>query len=152
VALDIVADGTHSVPTQLQLVNEAGETRQLDLPAIADAAAPNATTHIDLPFRALSSNRKLTLTVTAPSPPRSTHTGSAPVAIAEVVIAQVPTPATPVAMSSTCRTDLVRADGSPLPVRVAGSVASARTGLALEPCAGPVHLSAGSHHVTTAKG
>jgi len=49
------------------------------------------------------------------------------------------------AMSGRCRDDLVTVDGEPLGVRVVGPTADARRGLAVEACAGPVPLEAGSH-------
>ncbi|MFN8028575.1 MAG: alpha-(1-_3)-arabinofuranosyltransferase family protein [Acidimicrobiia bacterium] len=63
-ALDVVADGRHSVPTQLTVTNEAGDARTVDLPAIADGAI-GSSTHVDVPFPSLTASRQLTVTVTA---------------------------------------------------------------------------------------
>ncbi|HSL59412.1 MAG TPA: alpha-(1-_3)-arabinofuranosyltransferase family protein, partial [Acidimicrobiales bacterium] len=56
-ALAVVADGRHSVPTALVIENEAGERRRVELPAIADGAEPNAVTEVTVPVEAISGQR-----------------------------------------------------------------------------------------------
>ncbi len=63
-SLDVVADGRHSVPTEVQLTSDAGDSRTLALPAIGDGTAAGATTHVEVSFPALSAQGQLTLTVT----------------------------------------------------------------------------------------
>ena len=76
----------------------------------------------------------------------------------DVTIPGVARPAAPTTLAGECRTDLLRIDGTPTPVRVTGAVADARTGLALEPCGttlgagNGIDLDAGNHTVTTATG
>ena len=156
IGLDVVADGLHSVPTQLTLANENGDTRTVDLPTIADGAA-GATTHVDLAFPSLTAARQLTLTVSAaravaPGGNDLDPTHTLPVALSQVTLAGVPVPASPVTVPAECRIDLLRVDGDPVPVRVVGDRADARRGLTLESCAGALDLGAGSHTVTTATG
>ena len=155
-SLDVVADGVHSVPTQLSLTNEVGDVRTIDLPSIADGTI-GASTHVDLAFPALTASRELTLAVTAaraagPGAGGLNPASPLPVALSQVTLAGVPVPAAPVTVPADCRIDLVRVDGDPVSVRVVGNRADARRGLALESCDGALDLGAGSHTVTTATG
>ena len=47
--LQVVADGRHSVPTQIR-VDAGGQSRTVDLPAIADGKRKNATTSVPVTF------------------------------------------------------------------------------------------------------
>ena len=48
-ALQVVADGRHSVPTRLR-IDADGQTRTVDLPAIGDQPGENATTPATVSF------------------------------------------------------------------------------------------------------
>ena len=64
----------------------------------------------------------------------------APVAIADVGLAGVPVPAAAGALSPACRSDLVQVNDVPVAVRIVGTAAEARSGLAITPCAGAIAL------------
>jgi hypothetical protein len=156
--LAVVADGRHSVPTQLRL-DVDGASRVLELPPIADKTAPNAVTTVPLRFAPIS-GRRIRFTVTAIRAANTRLFATAatrvePVAIAEFGVPGVSVP--PVGkgrIDSGCRDDLIAIDGNVVPVRITGAVADAQKpmGLAVTPCAGDVSLAKGIHFVTTAKG
>jgi hypothetical protein len=144
--LGVVADGLHSVPTKVHLEADGQTVATFDLPAIADGTTPGTVHQVPLDFAPVTA-RSLHLVVDAYRP-----VGALPVSFAEVSFPGAPRPASPTALSGACRDDLVQVDATPLAVRVTGTVADARTGLGLEACDGPLHLSAGTHTVTTATG
>ena len=51
--LQVVADGRHSVPTQLR-IDAGGESRTVDLPAITDQTAENAVQSVPVTFAPLT--------------------------------------------------------------------------------------------------
>jgi hypothetical protein len=158
VDLAVVADGRHSVPTQLRLEVD-GQKRVLDLPPIADKATPNAVTTVPLRFPAVH-GRDIRFTITGIREERSRIFGTArtrvePVAIAEFGVPGVSVP--PVGrgrVDSGCRSDLVAIDGQLFPVRITGAVTDAQKpmGLTVTPCRGAVELTKGTHFLTTAQG
>lgn len=156
VSLGIVADGRHSVPTKLRLEVDGVSARELTVPPIGDAATADATHPVSIAFPPVTGQR-LRLVVESVRPEttiddRTKAPIEFPVSMADVTLAGVPRPAAPGAVPAPCRDDLVRVDGKPLPVQVAGPAASARAGLTLASCNGPVALSAGSHTVTATPG
>lgn len=156
VDLTIVADGLHSVPTRMHLEADGGQTRALDLPALADAPRAGATTRVTLTFAPVR-GRFLRLVVDrarreTPTQPRVIEAHIPPVAIAEVGLAGVPTPTAPVAVPGACRDDLLTLDARPVPIRLLGSPAAARRGLAVEACGAALVLQTGSHHLSARAG
>ncbi len=126
--LQVVADGRHSVPTQIQ-VSTGGETRTVDLPPIADQKAQNATVSVPVDFAPLTGDTaRITISGIRPVTTTEYHELvpiTMPVAIAEVGmpgVQQAPLPAT---LPSACRTDLLAVDGQPVGVRLSGSPAAA---------------------------
>jgi arabinofuranan 3-O-arabinosyltransferase len=156
--LGVIADGRHSVPTRLRLEVD-GSSRVLAVPPIADDAGRNAPAEVRIAFPALR-GRKIRVTVEDVREERTLLFATAatrlePVGIAGFGIGDAATrPANAGAVDSGCRSDLVAIDGHSVPVRVTGAVAdaSATAGLAVTPCRGAVHLDAGTHVVTTARG
>jgi arabinofuranan 3-O-arabinosyltransferase len=156
--LAIVADGKHSVPTQLQLQTDTGDTRTITLPAIADQAAEGATTTVPVSFPAVS-GRQFRLTISGArvetTVDYTTHRSTAlPEAIAEVGMPGVPGPAHPTTVDTGCRGDLLTVDGHAVPVRITGDSAAAvsdRT-LNLAACGVAPALSAGSHTLRSVPG
>ena len=161
--LQIVADGRHSVPTKLTIRNEAGETREVDVPAVADQSVPNGSVAAPVQFPALT-GKTFRVTIAAVRDVR-THEWYCecdllmPAGIAELGIPGVDPIRMPAQIPEQCRNDLVTIDGKPVPVRVVGSTADA---LALSPlrvlaCAGvglpaTTTLGAGAHVLRTQQG
>lgn len=156
VDLVVVADGRHSVPTQLRLEADGVPTRTLTVPAITDSTTPDATKTVSVPFDPVTAQH-LRLVVETVRPvttidDRSKALLTLPVAIAETGLAGVPAPAAPGAVPDGCRDDLVRVDGTAVPVHISGAADAARTGLAIEACGALETLDAGSHTVRTSAG
>ncbi len=158
--LSIVADGRHSVPTQLQLTSDDGATRTIDLPTIADQKRLNATTDVHVGFPAVT-GRTFRITIGSARPVHTLEYYSAsamtmPVAIAEAGIPGIRRASEPAQLPDACRTDLLSVDGKPLPVRIVGSTADAESyrPLRLETCTADngVDLAAGSHVLRSALG
>ncbi|MET0629047.1 MAG: alpha-(1-_3)-arabinofuranosyltransferase family protein [Acidimicrobiia bacterium] len=161
-SLTYLDDGSHAVPTQVHLEADGVPVRTMTV--MPDAGAPGAATRGDRrtatfnfdPFVA----QRVRLVVDAVRQPSLPPASGAeaelptdlPVSLAEVTLPGVPVPATPGAVPSECRADLVVVDGSPVPVRLSGAPADARSGLAVEACEPSVGLDAGSTTVTTSVG
>jgi hypothetical protein len=155
--LQLVADGRHSVPTQLR-IDAGGESRTVDIPPVADEGTPGTTVDVPVTFEPLTgSDIRVTITGTRPVTTIEYHENqpiAMPVAIAEVGIPGVLRDPVPATIPSVCRDDLLTVDGEPLPVRLVGDAAIAQSGgvIDVEPCEGPVSLRAGDHLVESAPG
>ncbi|MBK5289502.1 MAG: DUF3367 domain-containing protein [Acidimicrobiia bacterium] len=162
-ALDLVADGRHSVPTALEIRTARGERRAVTLDVPPDLATPNATVPVTATFPAVS-GRELDIRITKVRPvlTREYDCGcdvQTPAAIAELRIPGLAAVRPPAAMPVTCRDDLISVDGRPVPAAIVGSTADA---VALRPLhlaictdhAAPVgiQLAAGDHQVIGATG
>lgn len=156
--LRLVADGRHSVPTELFLETDTGETRTIRLPTVADREEADAVVAVPVRFDPVTA-RELRFTVAGVREVRTRDWYSEtqvlmPVAVAELGIPglRAPTPAT--AVDSGCRDDLLRVDGRPLAVRVTGeaTAAAGRGALAVATCDPAVDLRRGDHVVRAAKG
>jgi arabinofuranan 3-O-arabinosyltransferase len=162
--LRVVADGRHSVPTRLKLAVD-GRTQVLDVPAIDDQAAENASTPVELRFPQVT-GKNVTVTIDDVRPVRTKRFSSdekvvLPAAIAEFGIDGLTKPDAPATVDSGCRTDLASIDGKPLPVRVTGTPAGVDAVLTLTVAACDpddpdraveLTLPAGRHVLTTARG
>ena len=128
--LQIVADGRHSVPTQLR-IDAGSESRTIDLPAITDLTQQNATVTVPVRFAPMTvSNARLTITQVRPVLTRDYYCecdATMPAAIAEVGIPGVQRAALPAQLPATCRTGLLTIDGRPVGVRLVGSAATAES-------------------------
>jgi hypothetical protein len=159
--LQVVADGKHSVPTQLT-IDAGGESRTVDLPAITDGEDGAAPVRVPVSFAPLTgSDVRVTVSGAREVSTLDYHERqpiAMPVAIAEVGLPGVHRAPVPTELPSACRTDLLRLDGAPLPVSVSGSTADAVAGrpLDLAPCEPPatsgVVLGRGDHLVRSAPG
>jgi hypothetical protein len=158
--LTIVADGRHSVPTQLEVIVDGVSQGRIDMPQIVDGANQNDTTSVDLHLPQAVTGSSFRLAITAVRPV-TTHDWNSnretdqPAAIAEIGLPAPAVPALPTTYNSGCRSDLVTVDGQPFPVRVSGPMvdALAGKGLSVTPC-GPTSLTldAGEHDLETAAG
>ncbi|MFI5053312.1 MAG: alpha-(1-_3)-arabinofuranosyltransferase family protein, partial [Acidimicrobiia bacterium] len=163
--LQVVADGRHSVPSQIR-IDSGGESRIVDLPAIADQSAPNATVRVPVDFEPLTgSSTRVTITAVRPVTTTEYHEIAPitmPVAFAEIGIPGVQRAPLPASLPASCRTDLLTVDGRAVGLRLSGSPASAEAlnGIDVELCdpaspAGPaptLSLGAGSHVVRSTPG
>ena len=153
--LAVVADGRHSVPTQVR-ITAGGESRVVDLPPIADGTAPGAVTTVPLTFPAVTGpSVRVELTGLRTVDTVDTLSGlplPLPPSIAELGLPGVVVGAPAATIDTGCRRDLLTIDGAPVAVRVTGDAAAARDGLAVTACDGAVALSAGTHRIDAARG
>ncbi|MEP6625786.1 MAG: hypothetical protein ABJC79_15160, partial [Acidimicrobiia bacterium] len=168
--LALVADGRHSVPTELRLTTSAGETRTVALAVPPDTKVANATVPVTARFAPITTDA-LTVRITKVRPVLTKEYDcgcdvQTPAAIAELGVPNLAAVVPPAQMPSACRTDLLFVDGKPLSLRLVGTTASAVAlqPLAFAPCPdsrgrvpGPRarvsdSLGAGEHEVTTPTG
>jgi hypothetical protein len=132
--LQLVADGRHSVPTEIEVANRAGERRKVHLDVPPDAKRPGATVAATARFPAISGTRlRVTITAVRPVLTREYDCGcdiETPAAVAELGVPGLGPVAPPASLPATCRNDLLRVDGRAVPVRLSGSTAAA---VALDP-------------------
>jgi len=150
-----VADGRHSVPTQVR-ITAGGAARVVDLPPIADGTTPGAVTTVPITFPAVTGpSVRVELTGLRTVDTVDTLSGlplPLPPSIAELGIPGVVVGAPATAIDTGCRRDLLTIDGAPVAVRVTGDAAAARAGLTVSACDGAIVLSAGTHRVDAARG
>jgi hypothetical protein len=154
--LAVVADGRHSVPTQISLTLDDGTVRDVSLPPIADNPVPGSVTSMYIPVEPfVSSTIRMTITderevLTREYFSRGNH--ALPIAIAELGLPLTVAPL-PVTMPADCRTGLVSIDGSDVPVRITGTVADAidRKPLELTGCES-ISTGPGEHRLLTGIG
>jgi arabinofuranan 3-O-arabinosyltransferase len=164
VRLDVVADGKHSLPTEVQL-DAGGESRIVDVPPVADAEVVDGVASWTLGFPELTGDTvRMTITGVEPVTTIDAQTelpSVLPVAVAELAIPGVPTLAGDGPVGAACRDDLVTIDGVPVPVRVTGDREAAENlrALDLERCdalepidLAPIPLAAGDHELRAADG
>lgn len=166
-ALRVVADGRHSVPTRLRIATEEA-SREIVVPAITDLSDENATVEVPLRFQELR-GREVEVSIIDVREVRGRNRNIAtptplPVAIAELGIDGLERPAVPGRIDTGCRNDLVTIDGEPVGVRITGDRETAEQlgALTFETCtpddrastngATPVRLGAGEHVLRTQPG
>ena len=150
--LKLVADGRHSVPTEIVLTNREGESRRVAVAVPPDQSVPNGTVDVVAEFPALSAD-ELSFRISQVRPVLTVEYDcgcevETPAAIAELGIPDLAPVVPPELLGRECRTDLLEIDGQPVPARLSGSTAAA---VALA----PIHLvqcdSAGSRLVVPLK-
>jgi arabinofuranan 3-O-arabinosyltransferase len=158
--LTIVADGLHSVPTELEIWVDGEVVGRVPVPEITDGDRQGATTTVDvsLPEEVTGSRVRLRMTglrtVTTNDWVGDRAVGQ-PVAIAEIGLPGERVADLPKTFDSGCREDLVEIDGSPVPVRVRGPMPEALGGAPLDITScdgGSVELGGGEHELRTARG
>jgi hypothetical protein len=160
--LQIVADGKHSVPTQLR-IDAGGESRTVEVPAVTDGKVGDAPVKVPVSFAPLTgSDVRITVTNVRPVTTldyNERQPSTMPVAIAEVGLPGVQRAAMLPQLPAVCRDDALTLDGTAMPVTLTGSSADAVAGkpVDLAPCAGSaaaggVDLSKGDHVVRSAQG
>jgi hypothetical protein len=161
--LQVVADGRHSVPTELRITSNKGSDVVVPLPPIRDRSAAGATVTLHLHFRAVSGSDIRFTVVHYRAVESSDYEGSnravLPISIAEVGVPGVrAVPERPSAqLPGRCVDDLLQIDGHPIDVRVTGTVGAAESlsGLEISGCGPDAHgvlLGAGTHLLETAPG
>jgi len=157
--LTVVADGQHSVPTQIQVnVNGQAPGQVVTLPPITDGKAPGSTVTVHVPLtRVTGTDIRLTVvSVRAESTINYFNKVSQdlPIGMAELGIPGLDQAQPTGPLPGGCRSDLLSIDGQAVPLRVNGTAAQARTlaPMSITPCDGPITLSPGDHVVETAIG
>ncbi len=160
--LQLVADGRHSVPTQLTITpdGDAAKAVVVDIPPVTDQTKANATVTVpvDLPHPVTGQSLRFTVTGARVVQEKDWYSNSksqAPVAIAELGIPGVQMAPAPTHFDSGCRDDLITVDAKPVAVRVTGTTADAvaRKELTVTECAtAPITVTKGEHILRTATG
>lgn len=158
--LSLVNDGYHMLPTEMSVSN--GSTTE------------NFSVPVTMAPRTGTLNTVQSFTITVPAMTGSTFrfttkkyrfttvidrvsggTNFPPIGIANIAIPGVHPGVTPASFSTGCRNDLLRIDGTPIPIQIGGATASALAGdsLSFHTCnTTPISLSAGTHSLTSASG
>jgi arabinofuranan 3-O-arabinosyltransferase len=158
--LQVLADGAHSVPTELRITTNQGGNVLLHLPAVRDVNKPGAVATIPISFKPVTGS-VLRFTVEAVRQRTTINWYSAqpivlPFAIASIGVPGLHfTPENPAAqIPAVCRDDLMTVDGTPVWLKVTGTVGTAEAsgGLQITGCGPDAHgikLGPGAHHVVT---
>ena len=158
--LQIVADGQHSVPTQITVSTESGHAT-VNLPPLADSSVPGSVVDVPVSFPPLHGNRiKITFDAVRLENTLNYYSQTPiamPIAVASVGLADVTAPPIPAQVPYSCRGDLISVDGAPLWVQVTGSTTAAldRQALTISLCGPDAHgitLGPGNHTVRSALG
>ena len=158
----LVADGRHSVPTQVT-ISVDGTNVPLVVPAVPDSAVENATVPVRLDLPRTLRGRTIRLTVDAVREVRTRDfygNGDVvmPAGVAELGIAALVQPALAPGVAATpfttpCRSDLLTVDGRPIPVSLSGTRGDATTRGAIEVSGcGDLGLGAGGHTLRAVPG
>jgi arabinofuranan 3-O-arabinosyltransferase len=164
-ALQVVNDGRHSLPTLLTITTEDGSrTVPVPEPPVGYGRPQGSTSTVAVDFPALS-GRDVRVTVDSVEQVRALDYYSTfaqikdilPVGIAELGIPGVAQPPAPARLPYSCRSDLLRIDDQPVSVAVIGTTADALAGrpLSLVGCGSSssgLHLGPGEHTVQTSAG
>jgi hypothetical protein len=161
--LQVLADGAHSVPTELRITATDGNHISnvlVHLPAVKDVNKPGAVATIPISFKPMTGS-VLRFTVEAVRQVTTINWYSTkpivlPFAIASIGVPGVRfTPENPAArIPAVCRDDLMTIDGKPVWLQVTGTVGTAEDGDGLQvsgcgPDANGIKLDAGTHHLVT---
>lgn len=158
--LQIVADGRHSVPTQLTISADSGQAT-VALPALANSPVAGSVVDVPIDFPTLR-GKSIRITVDRVHLRYTLNYYSQtpialPIGIATVdfpgISASPPTTYVP----TSCRNDLITVDGTPVWVQVTGTTANALDRKPLNvslcgPSAGGLRLGAGDHTLRSALG
>jgi arabinofuranan 3-O-arabinosyltransferase len=158
--LTAIADGLHSVPTEVEVMVDGEVIGRFPLPEVDDETEQNATTTFDvaLPEPVTGSTFRVRLTgVRAVSTNDwvSDNPVDQPAAIAEIGLPAPTVPRLPDTFDSGCRDDLLQIDGTAVPVRIRGAMADALAGapMPVVTCGErPVALDRSAHELRTARG
>ncbi|MGH9214843.1 MAG: discoidin domain-containing protein, partial [Acidimicrobiales bacterium] len=154
--LALVADGRHSVPTELR-VEVDGVAQVASVPEVAPGERPGTVRRVTVPLAAVTGQR-VKVTVTASRAEQtidyySRQPISLPFGIAELDVPGARLPVHGQRFDTGCRDDLLTVDGRPVSIRVTGSMSDAidRRALNVSAC-GSLVLGAGAHELDAADG
>jgi len=162
-ALELIADGRHSVPTEIRITTNTGGDDLVRLPAVRDRKPVNSVVSVPLSFPRLTGT---TIRFTVEAVRRVTTTNwytqsqiVTPVGIAEIGLPGVHlTPElTSAEIPSLCTSKLLSIDGRKVWLKISGTVGAAEKlqGLSVKGC-GPdakgILLGPGTHNLTAAWG
>ncbi|HKY68022.1 MAG TPA: alpha-(1-_3)-arabinofuranosyltransferase family protein, partial [Acidimicrobiales bacterium] len=160
IPLTVLADGLHSVPTEVEVSVDGEVVGRVPLPEIADGEFQNATQTVDLALPEAVTGERFRLRLTGVRTVTTNDWVSEneidqPAAIAEIGLPAEPVPPLPATFDTGCRSDLVSIDGEPVPVRASGPMSTLLAGdpLPLSVCDGSaLTLTGGDHEIVTATG
>ena len=149
--LEVIADGRHSIPTELTLTSKhTRESRIIKLPRVVNVTAQDGVIKMPVRFPVIRDDT-FTITVTGFQPVEQSGTAM-PVGLAELGVPGVRRDPLPDQLPSTCHRGLLEIDGSPVGVRVTGSARDAeqQRPLQIATCDGKaISLAAGDHELRT---
>ena len=158
--LDVASDAQHSRPTAITVTGDNG-TQSVTLPPIPVTSPSGSTTSVPVSFPPVTgTNLRVAFTgigVRDTASYETSLTDALPIAIAEIGIPGVTSPPLPATIPSSCRSDLLTLDGTPVWTSVSGSTADALAGngLAVSLCGpdqGGLTLGAGTHLLAASDG
>ncbi|MEP6622966.1 MAG: alpha-(1-_3)-arabinofuranosyltransferase family protein, partial [Acidimicrobiia bacterium] len=146
-----LADADHTTPTRVDVVADGRVVARTNV----STPVVNGRRAVAVAFPPTTA-RRWRLVVTAVTPPTGVAATAPaqvpPVALDAITIPGIPAAPETGAIDRRCRTGLVTIDGAPVAIRLTGTDAEARSGVALDRCDGPLRLTRGSHTITTARG
>jgi hypothetical protein len=160
VPLTVVADGLHSVPTEVEVTVDGTSLGRIPLEPIVDGDHQNATAEVDvaLPEEVTGSSFRFRLTGIRAVTSQdwvSDNEVDQPVAIADIGLPGPTVPELPETFDTGCRDDLLTIDGESVPVRATGPMSTVLAGdpVPLATCSGdPIVLGGGDHEIDTSPG
>lgn len=157
--LQVVADGRHTVPTQLRIEVDDQPAVVVDVPPIEDSTERDARTTVPVTLPSPLTGTDIRIGIESSREVLtndwlSTQPVVMPVGITEWGIEGLAVEAPPAVIDTGCRDDLVTIDGTPAPARLTGSSAAALAGeaMVLSTCAGDVSLPSGPSQLRTGEG
>ena len=160
-SMAMVTDGRHSVPTSIT-VSAGGQSRTVSLPPLVDKTQPWSTQTVTVSFPAITgANVRVTFDSVRPVTDLDYYSErqiELPIGIAEMGIPGMPRAVPgPAQLPAPCRSDLLTVDGTPVPITITGTTASAQSlgVLQVKGCgsaATGITLGAGPHEVQTQPG
>ncbi len=159
-AMQVFADGKHSIPTRLTVGVDGVDGEPTDLPAIDPGVGkPRGTTAtLDVPTGKLTGTR-FSLRIDAVDEVASQEWFAKarivlPVGIAETGMPTVESPDADTPLPDTCRDDLAELDGGAIPLRLVGTVGEAEAGdvIRFASCGDALDAPAGRSHLSAAAG
>ncbi len=163
-ALQVVADGRHSLPVRLRIEADGGPPVVVDVPEVAVRAdaEPNAVATVDVALDRPVTGRTIRVTIEAIVPHETIdyYSGTLltlPVGIAELGLPGVEVPEPPARVGANCRSGLLTRDGIDVPLALDGTTDDLVAGASVEarPCgpdAAGVELDRGSHDLRSSPG
>ncbi len=159
VAMDVVVDGKHSVPTVVTLHVDGNPAATATLqPGPSEGTGRERLEHLSAPIEAVTGTTfRFTLDDVDEVRNRDWFSGGEvvlPVGIAQLGTPQVSAPGSDAPMPDACRDDLVFMDGTPVPLRVDATVGEALSGdgMDLVSCGPATALTVGSALLESAAG